>query len=615
LRYRPQLATLVKSAPEGDDWLHEIKFDGYRIGCQIQKDGIRLISRNGNDWTSRFREIADAASSISASAALLDGEVAVMLPDGRTSFQALQQGGRGGPLTYIVFDLLHLDGEDLTGKPLETRKAALSALLARSHAGTKIRYSDHVPGNGGDFAREACRLGLEGIVSKRRGDPYRPGRSDGWVKCKCVKRQEFVIGGFTDPEGARSGIGALLVGFHEDGGRLTFSGKVGTGFTQKLAAELRSRLESIEQKESPFDPPPSGWLGRRAHWVRPELVAQVVFTEWTDDGKVRHPSFQGLREDKKAKDVGRERPAAPTAAGTPRPRENGTRVAGVALTNPDRVLYPELGFTKLDLAHYYESVADRVLPQLKGRPLTLVRCPEGLKKECFYMKHVNVWAPDALRRVTIREKKKLGEYLMVEDLAGLISLVQMNVLEIHTWNSTVAELELPDRIVFDIDPGPEVPPEVVVAAARLTRDLLDKHGLASFVKTTGGAGLHVVVPLEPSAGWDACLAFSRNLAQLIVEHDPRRYTITFRKQGREKKILMDYMRNNRASTSVAAFSPRARPRATVSVPLSWDELSPAVLRRQYTVRTLPKRLAGLKVDPWKGYWNVRQSIIGDVPLP
>jgi bifunctional non-homologous end joining protein LigD len=598
----------VKAAPEGDDWLHEIKFDGYRIGCQIENGKVKLISRNGNDWTSKFREVAEAARNISASATLLDGEVAVILPDGRTSFQALQKGGGGGDLIYLVFDLLHLEGEDFSGKPLEERKAALSALLAKSRTGSRIRYSDHVSGNGQDFAREACRLGLEGVVSKRRGDPYRPGRSDAWLKFKCVKRQEFVIGGFTDPEGARAGIGALLVGFYGSGGRLTFSGKVGTGFTRKVAAELRTRLERIEQPESPFDPGPSGRPGRNSHWVRPELVAEVAFTEWTDDGKVRHPSFQGLREDKEAKQVCREKPAAVLPAKPKRARKDATEIAGVPITNPGRVLYPELGFTKLDLAHYYESVADRILPHLTGRPLTLVRCPEGLNKECFYMKHVNVWAPDALRRVTIQEKTKLGEYLIVEDLAGLISLVQMNVLEIHTWNSTVTELELPDRLVFDIDPGPDVQPQAVVAAARLTRSLLEKSRLASFVKTTGGAGLHVVVPLKPSAGWDECLTFSRNLAQLMVDHDPRLYTITFRKKGREKKILMDYMRNNRTSTSVAAYSPRARPRATVSLPLSWDELNPALLKRQYNVRALPKRLAGLKADPWKDYWKCHQSI-------
>ncbi len=617
--YRPQLATLVGSAPAGDRWLHEVKYDGYRIGCFIEGGQIRLVSRNGHDWTGNFGEIVEAAKLLGVKRALLDGEAAILLGDGRTSFQALQNAFSGGSragLVYFAFDLLHLEGEDLAPLPLEERKAALQSILARAGAQDRIRYADHVLDDGEAVLREACRLGLEGIVSKRRDEPYRPGRNDGWLKAKCIRRQEFVIGGFTDPEGSRAGIGALLVGVHR-GGTLRFAGKVGTGFTQKLAAGLRRRLDAIEQGECPFDPRPAGPLGRRAHWVRPELVGEVTFSEWTTDGRIRHPSFQGLREDKRPAEVMAEEPSAPASNPAPprstghRPPRNGgsgVAVAGVALSHPDRIVYPVAGFTKLDVAKYYESVGEWMLPHVGGRPLTLVRCPEGLAAACFYMKHSSARVPPALRRVRIPEKTKVGEYLVVDSVAGLISLVQIGILEIHTWNSRVGNIEQPDRIVVDIDPGPEVKPARVVEAARLARRVLNEFGLESYVKTTGGAGLHVVAPLEPAAGWDECLEFSRRVAQLMVRTDPTCYTTRFPKKGRERKILVDILRNSRASTSVAAFSTRAREGAPVSAPLTWEELRPGLLVRPFTMRSVVQRLKRLKGDPWAGYGLSRQQL-------
>jgi bifunctional non-homologous end joining protein LigD len=620
--YRPQLATLVKAAPSGDGWLHEVKYDGYRIGCFVDHGHVRLVSRNGKDWTDKFPEVVEAAQSVRVKTALFDGEVAILLDDGRTSFQLLQNafgGGTRAGLVYFVFDLLHLDGENLVAQPLDERKAALKSLLGRGAGSGRLRYADHVTSDGNAVLGEACRLGLEGIISKRRDQPYRAGRNDGWVKIKCTRRQEFVIGGFTDPEGARAGIGALLAGFY-DKGRLRFAGKVGTGFTQKQAAELRLRLEGIEQRECPFDPRPAGSLGRSAHWVKPELVGEVAFTEWTADGRIRHPSFQGLRSDKRAEEVIAENAAPPPQpersavskkATTPRiPRTEAKRqvVAGVALSHPDRVLYPETGFTKLDLARYYEAIADWVLPHVKGRPLTLVRCPEGITNECFFMKHSNVRAPEALRRIRIQEKTKIGEYLIADDVAGLVSLVQMGVLEIHTWNSCEDRVEQPDRIVLDIDPGPQVKPELVVEAARTIRHELKSSGLESFVKTTGGAGLHVVAPLTPAADWTVCLEFSRRIAEQMARVDPSVYTTKFAKKGRERKILIDYLRNNRTNTSVAAFSTRSRPGAPVSVPVSWDELNSDVLVRPYGVKSVLQRLNRLKKDPWAAYWRSRQKI-------
>ncbi|MFY3744381.1 DNA ligase D [Anaeromyxobacter sp. Red801] len=621
--YRAQLATLVAAPPAGEGWVHETKYDGYRIGCALEGGRATLWSRRGNDWTAQFPEVARAAEALPARSALLDGEVAAVLPGGRTSFQALQQAFSGGrrSLAYFVFDLLWLDGEDLSRRPLLERKDALRRLLGAR--GEVLRYAPHVDAPGAEVLREACRLGLEGIVSKRADAPYRPGRNATWTKAKCLARQELVIGGFTDPEGSRQGIGALLVGFHE-GGALRFAGKVGTGFTQASARALRARLDRLERADPPFTPRPPGPLGRIAHWVRPELVAEVAFTEWTGDGKVRHPSFQGLREDKRAAEVVREAPAAaappaaaasapasPTAARDPARRRarpgsaaGEVIVGGVRLSHAERVVFPGEGraaLTKADVARYYDAVADAMVPHLRGRPLTLFHCPQGLSGECRFMKHSKTWAPPAVRRVRIQEKTKLGEYLVADDRAALLSLVQLDVVELHTWNSTAEALEEPDRLVLDLDPGPAVPWPEVVRAARLLRSALEALGLAAFVKTTGGAGLHVVTPLVPRRRWEDCLAFARGLAAAVARHEPRAFTVAFARAGRERKILLDYLRNNRTNTSVAAFSLRARPGAPASVPVAWDELGPRLRPERLGARTVPRRLARLGADPWAGY--------------
>jgi len=617
--YVPQLATLVDTPPSGDEWLHEIKYDGYRIGARVRNGRVSLYTRNGNDWTPAFPEVADAVDHLGLNDTLIDGEVAVVLPDGRTSFQALQNtagGGSRGTLVYFVFDLLRIKGETLESRPLEERKALLKKLVGNRSTG-RIRFSEHIEGNGQAFFSEACRAGLEGIVSKRRDQPYRAGRHGGWVKTKCVQRQEFVIGGFTDPEGMRAGIGALLIGYY-DGGRLVFCGKVGTGFTHKLALELRARLDRIEQTTCPFPSSPAGRLGRNAHWVKPELVCEVVFTEWTSDGKIRHPSFQGLRSDKNPKEIIREQPARrkgapytvdPSVGRGLAPRRNvATVVANVAISHPDRVLYPDRKLTKLDLARYYESIAKWIIPHVEGRPLTLVRCPEGIAGDCFFMKHSKVWAPKALRRVRIKEKTKRGEYLIADDISGIVGLAQMGVLEIHTWNSVFEDVERPNRLVFDLDPGDDVEWPAVVRGARMVRDALTALKLESFVKTTGGRGLHVVVPLTPHADWKQCLDFSRALSEQFELAQPELYTTAFAKAGRSRKILIDYLRNNRTNTSIAAYSTRAREGAPVSVPLTWEELRVSTDPNSFSVVTVPKRLAKLKADPWVGYWTCRQKL-------
>jgi len=624
-RFAPQLATLVKTAPEGEAWLHEIKFDGYRIGARVDGGRVTLFSRAGNDWTASFPEVRAALAALPVRQAFFDGEVAALLPDGRTSFQALQKwlaGGGTAELVYWAFDLLHLDGEDVGRRPLEERKTRLEALLRSAPGNGIVRYASHVVGGGRRFLAAACARGLEGIVSKRRDRCYEPGRSGGWTKSKCLQRQPLVIGGFTDTAGTTT-LAALLLGVHDADGALRFAGKVGTGFSLRAGAALRTRLEGLRVPDAPFvDPPPEA---RRwgARWVRPVLVADVRFSEWTDDGRLRQSSFQGLREDVAARDVVREgsedEVAAPKA--TPRRLRTGvvvspaatrsvkgaTVVAGVRLTHPERVLYPDIGLTKRDLAAYYEEVAESVLRHVAGRPLSLVRCPTGIGS-CFYVKHATSADPGVLRRIAIREKGETREYAVVESAAGLMALVQMSILEIHTWNSVADDLERPDRVIVDLDPGPRNTWPEVLEAAELVRVAFETLGLRSFVKTTGGKGLHVVVPLVPERDWDTCLEFVRGVSEFIVRQHPTRYTTAMPKAGREQKILLDYYRNHRGSTAIAAFSTRARAGAPVSVPLAWDELSPTLTSAHFTVANVRERLRRLKRDPWREYWTVRQRI-------
>jgi bifunctional non-homologous end joining protein LigD len=706
----PQLATLVDAPPAGDEWIHEIKYDGYRVLCEVEGGQAKLLTRRGKDWTDHFTPIAKAMAALPAAAALLDGEVVVLEPDGTTSFQALQNAlseGRSEDLVYFAFDLLHLDGYDLRPVPLAERKRALEALLAAAGAGGDgpLRWSDHVQGGGRAFLRQACSFGLEGIVSKRADLAYHSRRSRDWVKVKCLQRQEMVIGGFTEPQGSRSGLGALLVGAYENG-ELRYAGKVGTGFDAETLDRLRRRLDRLERREPPFSNPPRGAEARGVHWVEPKLVAEVAFTQWTRDGHLRHPTFQGLREDKDPREVVREvpepiapeepappqgrgrgaaparapararsgkRPAAPgkaagrsapakparqPAAGAKAPeparqpvanaqaaraarkpaagaktvsptrkpaagakaidparkpaaaasRQAGFEVAGVRLTHPDKVIYPDRQLTKRDLALYYERVADWILPLVRDRPLTLVRCPEGQQGECFYQKHVNDQFPPSIVRVDIEEGGKQVKYGVIDSLAGLIALVQMGALELHIWGAHRDRVELPDYVVFDLDPDEGLDWSRVVEGARLMRDVLAELGLRSFLKSTGGKGLHVVLPLVRRAGWEEVKAFTRALAEMVAAADPARYTSQMPKAKRTGRIYIDYLRNQRGATSIAAYSTRSRPGAPVSVPLAWDELDSDVRSNTFTIETLPRRLESLAADPWADFASVRQSI-------
>ncbi len=656
----PQLATLVAEVPQGDEWIHEIKYDGYRALCEIRDGEARLITRHGKDWTDRFAPVAREAEKLPVRQAILDGEVVVLEPDGTTSFQSLQNAlaeNRGGDLVYFAFDLLYLDGYDLRRAKLLDRKAALGELLA-GRAGA-VRMGDHVEADGEGFYRQACDFALEGIVCKRADLPYHSGRNKDWLKVKCLKRQEFAIVGFTDPEKSRVGFGALLLAVNDKKGELTFAGKVGTGFNDRTLRELRARMDKLEVTKPAFKNPQRGAEARRSHWLKPQLVGEVVFTEWTREGILRHPTFQGLREDKSPREIVREEPQAPPpeakgkkaearrpAAKTakapakkapakkpvtkgsikavkgPKPplhpapeevavppqgrsKKREVEIAGVRFSNPDRVLYPEQGVTKEELGIYYARIADWILPHLKDRPLTLVRCPEGRAKQCFYQKHIGETVPPAVHRIDVGDPEPYG---VVDSLEGLLSLAQMGVLELHIWGSHRDRIEQPDYLVFDFDPDEGLGWERVVEGARAMRAFLEDLGLRTFLKTTGGKGLHVVLPIARKDDWDEVKAFTKAVAERMVEAEPQKYTSKLPKASRKGKIFIDYLRNGRGATSICAYSTRARANAPVSVPLFWEELDTDVRGNTYTLRTLPERLESLPSDPWADFFKVRQSI-------
>ena len=634
----PQLATLADKTPQGNEWLHEIKFDGYRILCPINRGKVQLITRRFQDWTHRYEPVAEEAKELSIETAILDGEVVALLPSGISSFQELQNAGKPGfnaHLAYYAFDLLYLNGYDLRGAPLERRKQLLKEVLEAAST-QRIQFSEHFEEDGPSFFRQCCRMGLEGVISKRRDRPYHSGRSNDWIKTKCVAREELVIGGYTLSSAVHRGIGALLVGYFDEG-KLLYCGRVGTGFSNETLLNLRERFEKIQQKECPFVAVPAKERGPSVRWVKPQLVAQVEFTGWTDDAILRHPSFQGLREDKPAKSVKRpeslklqapkketamprkianrshSKPKAPRprAAGKGRslPRKNAVTDLPVSLTHPERILFPDTGLTKLGLAGYYAQVAPWMLLHVIDRPLSLFRCPSGQGGMCFFQKHPAAQVHASLIRVPVEEKDGVEDYVAIADVEGLLSLVQVSVLEIHLWGSRRDRLEQPDRMIFDLDPHESVPWPRVIEAALDVRETLHKLGLESFVKTTGGKGLHVVVPLAPRRDeWPRVKEFSRRIADELVERSPSLYTANMAKAARKGKIFIDYLRNDRGATSIAPYSTRAKPGAPVSTPLSWDELSPGIQSDHFHVGNIAARLESMRRDPWAGISEVKQTL-------
>ena len=605
---RPQLATLVERVPTSAEWWHEIKYDGYRVLCHVEQRQARLWSRNGKDMTNKMASLARAVERLPGiEDGWLDGEVVALQSDGRTSFSALQAAlseGRDRDLVYYLFDLPYFNGADLTQEPLRARKAKL-AMLLRARTTGPLRYSDHLTGDGPTFHRQACEFGLEGVVSKRADSPYRGTRSGDWVKAKCRLRQEFVVGGYSEPGGTRAGLGALLLGVYADGA-LRYCGRVGTGFNDKTLRILRRRLDALTIDTAPFAAPlPADAKRGRVHWVKPQTVVEVEFTGWTDDDQVRQGSFQGVREDKMPRDVVRERPTLPDLA--PPAIDSGARRAP-KLSHAEKVLYPEDGLTKQDLARYYEAVVDWFLPEVRDRPLTLLRCPNGYSKECFFQKHAGDGTPAVVRRIPIREDDGVEDYLAVDSLEGVWALVQLGVLEMHVWGARRDQPDFPDRLVFDLDPDPSVPWADVVAAALLTRARLEDLGLVSFARTTGGKGLHVVVPLVRRHDWAVAKRFAKALAEDLVRQHPQRYTARLPLAARRGKIFIDYLRNGRGATAIASYSTRARRHASVAMPLRWDEITPTLDPSAYTLLTVPGRLAKRRRDPWADLSDVRQSL-------
>jgi bifunctional non-homologous end joining protein LigD len=626
---RPQLATLVKTPPQGDQWLNEIKFDGYRMLCRVDKGNVTFSSRNGLDWTARLEHLVRAVRGLGVGSAIFDGEVVSLDADGRSSFQGMQTAmaeKRGGQLIYYVFDVLYLDGKNLMKVPLEERKNLLDEVIAGESG--PVRNAGYVVGHGPEFYAQAQKMKLEGIICKRRDGIFRPGRSAEWLKVKSLAREEFVIGGFTPPAGARVGFGALLVGYYDEHRRLVYAGRVGTGFSDELLASIVARLKTLEQKQSPFvDFSDRTVKARTVHWVEPKLVAQVAFGDWTRDGRLRQPSFQGLREDKPATEVRRERavPLAtvekalakdPPQARSSHPHKhanpNGSPAmeipASVRLTHPDKVLYPGDEITKAQVAGYYAHIAEWILPHVVDRPLTLVRCPDGYTGECFFQKHTRKGMPEVLKRVKIADKKKVIEYPVVENLEALLSLVQMNTLEIHLWGARIDNVERPDRLVFDLDPDPSVPWKRLVESARQLRDFLEQLDLVTFLKTTGGKGLHLVLPIERRTTWDEAKGIAHAIATAAERADPGRYTTQMAKAARPGKIFIDYLRNMRGATWVAPYSTRARAGCPISTPISWEELSSITSADQFRLDNLPQRLAALKRDPWHDLATTKQAL-------
>ncbi len=657
----PELASSVAEPPEGDAWLHELKLDGYRIQIHIDehagKRRARLFTRKGLDWTPRMPAVAAAAVVLPVHAAIIDGEVVVLDERGHSSFADLQAAfdeNAPHPLTYFAFDLLHLDGHNLRSLSLERRKAILEGVLQEraSNANTDptILYSSHIRAHGGTMFRKACEMGAEGIVSKLARAPYQTGRSRGWLKSKCVMQQEFVVGGFTELSNGSHGVGSLLLGYYK-GDKLIYAGRTGTGFTRKTHELLRDRLDPLHQSKTPFEDPPAE-ARKGAIWVKPTTVVEVRFANWTSDNLVRQAAFLGLREDKEAKEVVRETagpvpkearrnesrahslpakaepephhtttaksahhaPPASTAAArvtshSPGSRKDRAEVAGVSISHPDKVLDEQSGITKLQLAEYYAAVADHILPHIAHRPLSIVRCPEGSGKPCFFQKHIGMGVPKGIDSVPIVSKSGGApeQYLTLSTVEGLVGLAQMGVLEIHPWGSRNETLEKPDRLIIDLDPDEKLARDRLVESAMEVRDLMKQLGLDSFVKTTGGKGLHVVAPVTPDHEWPEFKEFAHNFVLMMERANPKLYLTKMTKSARTGRIFLDYLRNERGATAVAPWSPRARIGVRVAVPLTWAELA-RTDPKQFSVATFSEWKSRLGRDPWLKMDAVHQKL-------
>ncbi len=590
----PQLATLVDHVPAGNGWLHEVKYDGYRCLLAVAGGQARAFTRSGQDWSDKFAAIVAAAAALDLPAALIDGEIVALDKDGRPSFQALQASLKegSGTLAFFAFDLLELDGEDLTGLGNRERKQRLATLLEGVQA--PIHFADDVE-HGEKLFEALCRERYEGVISKRADAPYRGRRSQNWVKIKCIQRQEFVIVGWTASDKQR-GFRSLLLGLNEDG-RLRYAGKAGTGFTMALIDELMAKMTPLARTEPTVEVP--RLVARGAHWIEPKLVAEIAFTEFTGDGVLRHPSFLGLREDKQAAEVVAEKPAAVKAVRKERPAPD---MAGVKITNPDRVVFPESGITKGELADYYAAVAAPMLQWLGDRPVSLVRCPQGRAKHCFFQKHDAGSFGDAVKHVPVREKDGSDQpYLYVDDSRGLLTCVQMGAIEFHGWGAKIADVEMPDRLVFDLDPDEGLGFEAVKTAAVQLRDVLADMGLPSDPLLSGGKGVHVCIALDASRDWVAVKDFASRFARAISAAHPDRFTANMKKTERTGRIFLDWLRNQRGATAILPYAARTRANAPVAAPVTWDELAGIDTGARYTIKDadlLIERASSANLADW-----------------
>jgi bifunctional non-homologous end joining protein LigD len=669
---KPELATLVDTPPAGDAWIYEIKFDGYRVLARIDrrhaKDPVRIFTRAGNDWTEKFSKQAKAFAKVGVDTAWLDGEAVVLDEHGVPSFQALQNAfdtHRERDIAVYLFDVPYLNGYDLRDVPLEQRRALLRALLEPLDDDT-LRYSGDFGTDAAALLKSACEMSLEGIIGKRRDSRYTSGRSSAWIKLNCRRRQEFVIGGYTEPGGSRADFGALLLGVYDEDGKLRYAGRVGTGFDAKRLRAVKKELDARETSKMPFASVPSERSRTPVHWVKPELVAECNFAELTDEGIVRQASFISLRSDKAARQIvieaprkgadvqqtsdeesaaarsaprskpqaaakvggtaatkraagasasrkatniedGNEREAASTSRTSKAKGAATQTVAGVRISHPDRVIDKQTDTRKIDLVRHYESVADWMLPHLRDRPVSLVRAPEDIGGELFFQKHAEKLS---IPNITQHPGLDPGHpsLITIESAKALVGAAQMGTIELHTWNAVASNIEKPDRVVFDLDPDAALGWERMIEAAQLTHALLDELGLVSFCKTSGGKGLHIVVPLTKHEGWDEVKAFSQAVAQHMATTLPKNFAAKMGAQNRKGKIFVDYLRNNRGSSTVAAYSARARPGLGVSVPLTWDEVPETTAGDQWNIANLHERLQSLREDPWAAYAKTRQRI-------
>ncbi|AMW83505.1 ATP-dependent DNA ligase clustered with Ku protein, LigD [Pseudomonas yamanorum] len=605
----PQLATLVDRAPEGD-WVYEIKFDGYRILTRIRDGEVRLFTRNGHDWTDRLPRQVKALEALKLKDSWLDGEVVSLNADGLPDFQALQNAfdiGRSLDIVYYLFDAPFLEGRDQREVAVEERRAALKSVLTRSRS-KLLRFSESFAANQRDIFESACDLALEGVIGKRAGSLYVSKRSPDWIKLKCRLRQEFIIVGFTRPQGSRSGFGALLLAVNDDTG-LVYAGRVGTGFDQAALKKISEQLKALERDASPLAKPLTSAQARGVHWVEPQLVSEVQFAEWTREGVVRQAAFVGLRTDKPAEQIVHEQPRAAKSM-KEKTRKKATEpgaVVGVKITHPDRVIDTQSGTQKLQLAQFYEGISEWILPFLRNRPVSLLRAPEGIAGEQFFQKHSEHLAIPNIKQLDQALDPGHARLMEIDSPAALIGAVQMGTVELHTWGATADKIETPDLFVLDLDPDPALPWKSMLEAAQLTLSVLDELGLEAFVKTSGGKGLHLVIPLARKDDWDTVKAFAKAIAQFMTQQLPERFTATSGPKNRIGKIFIDYLRNARGASTVAAYSVRARPGLPVSVPVSRDELKGLHGAQQWTVANLHERLQNLKKDPWAGYAN-RQKI-------